>query len=109
MERCRRAGKRTSCAASGGRRRTFDSTTLTGIRTETISLFVEWRIAMRSTRKPVAAAAPKAAEIVPITKMADEELAAMCKALGHPVRIQIVRMLARHGQCYFGSIADAVS
>lgn len=48
------------------------------------------------------------ADVVPIAP-ADENLAAMCKALGHPVRLQIVRMLARHGKCYFGSIADAVA
>jgi ArsR family transcriptional regulator len=46
--------------------------------------------------------------VIPISA-AVEDLAAMCKALGHPVRVQIVRMLAQHGKCYFGSIADAVS
>jgi ArsR family transcriptional regulator len=49
------------------------------------------------------------ADVAPISSAADEELAVMCKALGHPVRVQIVRMLARHGKCYFGSIADALS
>lgn len=58
-------------------------------------------------------AAPKA-DVVPITARPvaprkDDDLAAMCKALGHPVRLQIVRMLARHGKCYFGPIADAVA
>lgn len=48
------------------------------------------------------------AEVVPISAPLDQDLAAMCKALGHPVRLQIVRMLARHGKCYFGSIAEAV-
>jgi ArsR family transcriptional regulator len=47
--------------------------------------------------------------VVPLAKVLEDDLAAMCKALGHPVRVQIVRMLAEHGKCYFGSIADAVS
>jgi ArsR family transcriptional regulator len=61
-------------------------------------------------KAPIAAHAPaRRAEIVPIAAPADDELAVLCKALGHPVRLQIVRMLARHGKCYFGSIADAVA
>jgi ArsR family transcriptional regulator len=36
----------------------------------------------------------------------DEELAAMAKALGHPVRILILRNLLRIGACYFGRLAD---
>jgi len=49
------------------------------------------------------------ATVVLLPAAPDAELAALCKALGHPVRLQIVRMLARHGKCYFGPIADAVS
>jgi ArsR family transcriptional regulator len=67
----------------------------------------------RMTARKAAAVArrpgPPGAEVVPIATAADDDLAAMCKALGHPVRLQIVRMLARHGKCYFGSIADAVA
>lgn len=37
-----------------------------------------------------------------------EELAQLCKALAHPARVQLVRYLARHGTCYFGSLADVV-
>jgi ArsR family transcriptional regulator len=59
--------------------------------------------------KAATTALRRSAEIVPIRTGADAELAAMCKALGHPVRVQIVRMLARYGRCYFGSIAEAVS
>jgi len=36
----------------------------------------------------------------------DEQLAAMAKALGHPVRILILRNLLRIGACYFGRLAD---
>jgi ArsR family transcriptional regulator len=61
------------------------------------------------TSRTSTARARRSADIVAIDTPADAELAAMCKALGHPVRVQIVRMLARYGQCYFGSIAEAVS
>ena len=37
-----------------------------------------------------------------------EELAVLLKALAHPARIQILRYLARHGTCYFGSLAEIV-
>lgn len=37
---------------------------------------------------------------------ADEELAMLAKALGHPVRILILRNLLRIGACYFGRLAD---
>lgn len=36
----------------------------------------------------------------------DEELALLAKALGHPVRILILRNLLRIGACYFGRLAD---
>ncbi|MBI3924384.1 MAG: winged helix-turn-helix transcriptional regulator [Armatimonadetes bacterium] len=37
---------------------------------------------------------------------ADEELARLAKALGHPARVQIVRMLSRRTQCVCGEIVD---
>lgn len=37
---------------------------------------------------------------------ADEELATLTKALGHPARVQIVRLLARRGTCICGEIVD---
>jgi ArsR family transcriptional regulator len=37
---------------------------------------------------------------------ADAELAAFAKALGHPVRVQILRMLARRQGCVCGDIVD---
>lgn len=37
---------------------------------------------------------------------ADEELAALAKALGHPARVQILRLLARREACVCGDIVD---
>lgn len=36
----------------------------------------------------------------------DDELATMAKALAHPARVQIVRLLARRGTCICGEIVD---
>lgn len=36
----------------------------------------------------------------------DEELALLAKAIGHPVRILILRSLLRLGTCHFGPLAD---
>ncbi len=40
---------------------------------------------------------------------ADEELATLAKALGHPARIQILRLLTRKETCVCGEIVDEVS
>jgi DNA-binding transcriptional ArsR family regulator len=37
---------------------------------------------------------------------ADEALATVAKALGHPVRAGIVRMLARQETCQYGDLSD---
>jgi ArsR family transcriptional regulator len=37
---------------------------------------------------------------------ADEELATMAKAVGHPARVQILRLLARRDACVCGDIVD---
>src|SRR4051794_38362664 len=37
---------------------------------------------------------------------ADEQLASLAKALGHPARVQIVRILARRGTCICGELVD---
>lgn len=37
---------------------------------------------------------------------ADDELATLAKALGHPARVQIVRLLARRSSCVCGDIVD---
>jgi ArsR family transcriptional regulator len=36
----------------------------------------------------------------------DERLATMASALGHPVRVAIVRLLSERGDCVCGSIVD---
>ena len=37
---------------------------------------------------------------------AEEELAALAKAVGHPARVQILRLLSRRESCVCGEIAD---
>ncbi len=37
---------------------------------------------------------------------ADEELATLAKALGHPARVQIMRILIRTSSCICGDIVD---
>jgi ArsR family transcriptional regulator len=37
---------------------------------------------------------------------ADEELAALAKALGHPARVRILRLLIRESACICGDIVD---
>jgi ArsR family transcriptional regulator, arsenate/arsenite/antimonite-responsive transcriptional repressor len=37
---------------------------------------------------------------------ADEELAALAKAVGHPLRVQILRLLAARSSCVCGDIVD---
>ena len=37
---------------------------------------------------------------------ADESLAALCKALGHPARVRIVRILLARNACVCGDIVD---
>ncbi|MGA9523244.1 MAG: metalloregulator ArsR/SmtB family transcription factor [Myxococcaceae bacterium] len=39
-------------------------------------------------------------------KEADEELAGLAKALGHPARVQILRILTRRTSCVCGDIVD---
>jgi ArsR family transcriptional regulator len=39
-------------------------------------------------------------------KAADEELALLTKALGHPARVQIVRLLVRRETCICGDIVE---
>ncbi|MEK6623346.1 MAG: ArsR family transcriptional regulator, partial [Bdellovibrionota bacterium] len=41
-------------------------------------------------------------------KEADEELALLTKALGHPVRVQILRLLARRQNCICGEIVEKI-
>ncbi len=55
---------------------------------------------------PPAKPAPPA-DLRPVEgKDADEELAALAKALGHPARVQIMRLLVRREACICGDIVD---
>ena len=64
----------------------------------------------RLPTKQEAACCPAPADAVDLRPVegseADEELATLAKALGHPARIQIVRLLARRGTCVCGEIVD---
>jgi DNA-binding transcriptional ArsR family regulator len=40
---------------------------------------------------------------------ADEELASLSKALGHPARVKILRILVRRSTCICGDIVDELS
>lgn len=42
-------------------------------------------------------------------EFSEEELAVYCKALGHPVRIKLVRILISKGECISGDLADEFS
>lgn len=37
-----------------------------------------------------------------------EEMAQLCKALGHPARVRIVTYLIAHGTCYFGNLSSII-
>jgi DNA-binding transcriptional ArsR family regulator len=55
---------------------------------------------------PVSSAEP---DLRPVEgKEADEELAALAKAIGHPARVQIIRILVRKTNCVCGDIVDEV-
>ena len=62
-------------------------------------------------RLPCAPAVGPAVREAPDTRpvegaKADEELALLAKALGHPARVQIVRLLVRREACVCGDIVD---
>jgi ArsR family transcriptional regulator len=42
-------------------------------------------------------------------EFSEDELAAYCKALGHPVRIKLLRILISKGECISGDLADEFS
>jgi ArsR family transcriptional regulator len=37
-----------------------------------------------------------------------DDLAHMCKALGHPARVRLLKHLVDYGDCYFGNLADVL-
>ena len=66
---------------------------------------------MSATLKKVACApAPAPSEPPDVRPVegsdADEELALLAKAVGHPARVQILRLLARRTTCVCGDIVD---
>lgn len=53
------------------------------------------------------AAADEEPDLRPVEGMqADEELALLTKAVGHPARVQILRLLVRRNTCICGDIVD---
>ena len=49
---------------------------------------------------------PKAGAAAP--RIDAEDLALLCKALGHPARVQLLNYLSAYGACYFGSLAEVL-
>jgi len=37
-----------------------------------------------------------------------DEIALLCKALGHPARVKLLRHLSSYGECFFGNLADVL-
>jgi DNA-binding transcriptional ArsR family regulator len=73
-------------------------------------VIVEGRI-MPTLLKKAPCAPAAASEEAPDTRPvegagADEELAVLAKALGHPARVQIMRLLVRRNACICGDIVD---
>ncbi len=50
--------------------------------------------------------APRAVRASGEFSRVDEELAALARALGHPARVAILKLLATKGECVCGSIVD---
>ena len=65
---------------------------------------------MAPTAPPIASCCPPASEPVDLRPIegdtADEELATLAKALGHPARVKILRLLIRKNACVCGDIVD---
>lgn len=65
---------------------------------------------MKTAGQARAASCPPAndqADLRPVEGMeADEELATLAKAIGHPARVQILRILVRKNACVCGDIVD---
>lgn len=51
---------------------------------------------------------PMDSGVEPAFRLEDNELAALTRALGHPARVSILRMLAREGNCRCGTLVDAL-
>lgn len=47
-------------------------------------------------------------QMVRLDETSVQELALLCKALGHPVRVRLLKHLIDCGTCYFGDLSDLV-
>lgn len=57
--------------------------------------------------RPCCPPADEQADLRPVEGAeADDELAALAKAIGHPARVRILRILARRSACVCGDIVD---
>ena len=62
---------------------------------------------VRKVPVPLAPAPTEAPDVRPVEgPEADEELALVAKAVGHPARVQILRLLVRRTACVCGDIVD---
>jgi ArsR family transcriptional regulator len=72
----------------------------------------ELALRAKKTVGPACGPPPIAEEVADVRPVegteADEELATFAKALGHPVRVQIIRMLVRRQACVCGDIVDVL-
>jgi ArsR family transcriptional regulator len=43
------------------------------------------------------------------TELSEDDLGELCKALGHPARVRLIRILLDKGECISGDLADEFS
>lgn len=69
--------------------------------------FLYRNFTMTSSRGGCCPPAQEAPDLRPVEgEEADAELATLCKALGHPARVKIVRLLVRKDACVCGDIVE---
>ncbi len=49
---------------------------------------------------------PSTTAVTDLPALDADQLAHLCKALGHPVRVRILQHLAAIGECYFGELSE---
>jgi ArsR family transcriptional regulator len=48
-------------------------------------------------------------DLPPVSSELDfDEVAGLCKALGHPARVRLLKHLIDYGSCYFGNLTDVL-
>ncbi len=47
--------------------------------------------------------------LAPSSQVVEREVAALAKALGHPARVRIMRLLLAHDACYCGQLVEGLS